>query len=163
MIATFDRRIRCKHMASDFIFRSMRRLDEESMDVSAVFVLAFAGEFVLAIENERGWDIPGGYLEPGESVLEALLREADEEAGATLTDPVPFGVLSRPDKHQAMVFFACNEFTLGNFVPKADALARDVIAVEDLVKRYHGDRELLSRLLVSARQRLMEIASSKEA
>lgn len=43
--------------------------------VSAVFLLAIKGDTILAVRNERGWDIPGGHVEPGESYPGALARE----------------------------------------------------------------------------------------
>lgn len=36
--------------------------------------------------RQRGWDIPGGHLEPGETPEAAMRREVMEEAGALLTD-----------------------------------------------------------------------------
>jgi len=39
---------------------------------------------LLALKNERGWDIPGGHLDEGESVIEATHREVLEEASVTI-------------------------------------------------------------------------------
>ncbi|TMV50133.1 NUDIX domain-containing protein [Paenibacillus mesophilus] len=53
--------------------------------ITGAFVLAFLGnELVLTQLKERGWDIPGGHLEPGESPVEAMKRELYEEAGAVV-------------------------------------------------------------------------------
>ena len=47
------------------------------------FVLAFVGDQLLMTHLvERGWDIPGGHIEPGESPEEAARREVYEETGA---------------------------------------------------------------------------------
>lgn len=49
---------------------------------------------LLAIRHEeRGVDIPGGHLEPGESPLQALAREVLEEACATITDVRELGAV----------------------------------------------------------------------
>ena len=50
---------------------------------SAVFLIAIKGTKILAIENEKGWDIPGGHLEEGETIREGLVREVQEEGGAS--------------------------------------------------------------------------------
>ncbi len=53
--------------------------------VTAALVFAMQGErFVLADITGRGWCVPGGHLEAGESEQEAVRREAYEEAGLTL-------------------------------------------------------------------------------
>lgn len=53
--------------------------------VTAAFALAFEGDrFLMTRLTHRGWDIPGGHLEPGEMPLEAALRETYEETCATL-------------------------------------------------------------------------------
>lgn len=51
--------------------------------VTCSFVLAFQGDrLLLAHLNDRGWDIPGGHIERGESPEEAARRELYEETGA---------------------------------------------------------------------------------
>lgn len=69
-------------------FRLTVRLTDEAPPrdhVSAAHCLAFAGDrIVLARHVTRDWTIPGGHVEPGESVEEAMRREALEEAGAVV-------------------------------------------------------------------------------
>ena len=44
--------------------------------------LVYKGERVLLIHTaRRGWDMPGGVIEPGEPILEGLQREILEETG----------------------------------------------------------------------------------
>ena len=42
------------------------------------------------------WGLPGGYVEPGESVLQAVVREVHEETGARIEPGRLVGVYSDP-------------------------------------------------------------------
>src|SRR5437899_8114872 len=53
--------------------------------ITAVLVFAlWEGRFVLADIAGRGWCIPSGRIEAGETLEQAARREAREEAGVTL-------------------------------------------------------------------------------
>jgi 8-oxo-dGTP pyrophosphatase MutT (NUDIX family) len=83
---------------------------------AACWVLDPDTESILLIEHDTlGWSCPGGHLEPGESALEAAVRELGEEAGvqATPVSSEPFvltrtGLCSRPetkgDQHWSLGF-----------------------------------------------------------
>lgn len=122
--------------------------------VSAVFLVGFVGDKILAVRNERGWDVPGGHLEEDESLAEGLRREVREEAGATFVEAIPIAVLSKPEQAKLMLFFAADGCILGRFEPKEDAFERRLLDRGQLLARYHGDRMLLAQLIASACQKL---------
>lgn len=52
---------------------------------ASVLVFSFFHGHLLWVQHpSRGWEVPGGKIEPGETPEEAVLREAYEEAGAQL-------------------------------------------------------------------------------
>jgi 8-oxo-dGTP pyrophosphatase MutT (NUDIX family) len=68
--------------------------------VSSACALVTAGADLLLVDvHTRGWDLPGGHLEPGEDPVTALRRELAEEAGlaaSDLGDPVLAGWFRLP-------------------------------------------------------------------
>jgi len=61
----------------------------------------------------RGYALPGGHIEPGESVVEAVIREMREETGLTVIRPRLCGVKQFPiDGGRYLVFlFTADHFT----------------------------------------------------
>lgn len=99
----------------------------------------------LIVHNRRGWDIPGGHLEKGESPVVAFIREVREETGCELL-PVPTLIailesVKDPTTGIAVFKAVCLSDSLpmpnqSNFVSKAI-----------LLDRYFGDKNLLLDLL----------------
>ena len=53
--------------------------------ITATFVYAFDGDRLLMTHlKSRGWDLPGGHVEPGETPDRTARREVYEETGARL-------------------------------------------------------------------------------
>lgn len=125
-------------------------------EVSAVFLIGFIGDKIIACKNERGWDIPGGHLEDGEELIDGLRRETEEEAGASFVDAILYAKSSTSNKgkykDKYMVVFTSNSCKLGDFTPKPDALERGLLDADTLIKRYHGDKDLLRDLIQKAKE-----------
>ncbi|MEZ4620575.1 MAG: NUDIX domain-containing protein [Caldilineaceae bacterium] len=60
--------------------------------ITSALALAFhEGNFLMTKLHQRGWDIPGGHIEPGERPEETMRREVMEEAAVELGNVRLFG------------------------------------------------------------------------
>lgn len=111
--------------------------------LSAVFLIAIEGSGILSIVNERGWDIPGGHIEPGETPSQALIREVREEAGAIFANEKLFAIIESDAedhyKDKVMLIYATKDFKLGEFIPSEDAFGGEVLEIDEFIKRYKGN------------------------
>ena len=74
-----------------------------------VLCLVHQGELLL-LQNRvkpdwHGWTIPGGHIEPGESIVDAVIREMQEETGLTVLHPKLCGVKQFPIKEGRYLVF----------------------------------------------------------
>lgn len=65
------------------------------------------GDILLIKSPRRGWEYPGGMVEPGETFQEALLREIKEEAGIDVEISGFIGLCKNVEKDVVNIDFAC--------------------------------------------------------
>jgi ADP-ribose pyrophosphatase YjhB (NUDIX family) len=72
-------------------------------------VIESAGKVLLARRRDIGWwNLPGGGMEDGETVDEALRREVREEVGLNIAIDYLVGVYSKPQKSEVVLTFWCH-------------------------------------------------------
>src|SRR6266487_1626525 len=74
-----------------------------------VYALVFDGEHVLLAHRRDidWWNLPGGGMEVGETVDEAMIREVREETGLEVKVERLVGVYSKPQKQEVVLTFRC--------------------------------------------------------
>ena len=106
----------------------------------AGLVFAWQDDRVLVCDIDgRGWCIPSGRVEPQESSLEAVRREALEEGGALLECIQYLGCYRISEKREVRWAdcFAARVKDLGEITRKDESLGRQLVTVEELPSLYH--------------------------
>ena len=80
----------------------------ESVELT-VLCLVHRGDLLLLQDRVKpdwhGWTMPGGHVEPGESIVDAVVREMQEETGLTILQPKLCGIKQFPiDGGRYLVF-----------------------------------------------------------
>jgi glycosyltransferase involved in cell wall biosynthesis/predicted SAM-dependent methyltransferase/8-oxo-dGTP pyrophosphatase MutT (NUDIX family) len=124
----------------------------ENLLITAVvaFVIPWGAEDkIIAIKNNRGWDIPGGHLEEGENIIEALNREIQEEAKVSISDIIPFALLETDlDPHQKTGILVFKAHGIADeFVKTEEISDRNIFFINDFVDKYYGNKQLISELI----------------
>lgn len=128
-------------------------------DAPAVFALVFpfyGDRIVLAEIPERGWCIPSGRVERGETSRDAAIRECFEESGATLTRLAPLGRFQLTDTRTGEVRFAAAYLgDVGNLedLPEgSESQGRILLGIEEVEGAYFAWDALLAAVFAHAEE-----------
>lgn len=88
----------------------------ENVELTTLCLIRRGDEYLLQNRVKKDWagyTLPGGHIEPGESIVDAVVREMKEETGLTVLNPKLCGVKQFPiENGRYFVFlFTADEFT----------------------------------------------------
>ena len=101
-------------------------------------------------EDWKGYALPGGHIEPGESVVESVIREVKEETGLDIQNPVLCGIKQFPiEGGRYLIFlFKTTEFS-GELVSSSEGemvwVDRDQLSVLDTVEDFEELLQVMER------------------
>ena len=127
----------------------------ESVELTVLCLIHKNGRYLLQdrIKNDwKGYTLPGGHIEPGESIVDAVIREMQEETGLTIRHPHLCGVKQFPlEEGRYIVFlFETEEFE------------GDLRSSEDGTMHWIDERELSKVNLVEDFEDLIEVMLDDE-
>ena len=127
----------------------------ESVELTVLCLIHKNGRYLLQdrIKNDwKGYTLPGGHIEPGESIVDAVIREMQEESGLMISHPHLCGVKQFPlEEGRYIVFlFETEEFE------------GDLRSSEEGTMHWIDERELSKVNLVEDFEDLIEVMLDDE-
>ena len=127
----------------------------ESVELTVLCLIHKNDRYLLQdrIKNDwKGYTLPGGHIEPGESIVDAVIREMQEETGLTIRHPHLCGVKQFPlEEGRYIVFlFETEEFE------------GDLRSSEEGTMHWIDERELSKVNLVEDFEDLIEVMLDDE-
>lgn len=120
----------------------MRRT--ENAELTVLCLLQREGAYLLqdrVKEDWKGYTLPGGHIEAGESIVDAVIREMQEETGLTILNPRLCGVKQFPIKGgRYIVFLFCADQYEGELCSSAEGdmhwIKKEELSNVDLVSDF---------------------------
>jgi len=106
------------------------------------------GKIVAINVLDRGIDIPGGHIDGDETAIEAMQREAREEAQITISDPKLIDVwqLSSANaqlglsKRPYLLLFSAGVESMNDFTANDEVSERLILSPDEFIAQYFGDK-----------------------
>ena len=124
-----------EQMAQEVLRLISKELDRTTDSAGAI---VFRGDTVLMIRAGSRWSFPKGHVEPGETLLQAALRETREETGieAALLEDYPLPVPSAREDDCRTVWFYPARYLAGDLcAQKSEVSEAGWIKISDAAKR----------------------------
>ena len=93
------------------------------------------GRVLLIRSPRRGWEFPGGQVEEGENLVEALQREIQEEAGVTTSIGALVGVYSNIKSPTKLMFGFWGDYVSGELRTSDESLETEWVARDSVLQR----------------------------
>ena len=93
------------------------------------------GKILLIRGPRRGWEFPGGQVEEGENLIEALQREIQEEAGVTASIGTLIGIYSNIKSPTKLMFGFLGDYVSGELSTSAESLETEWVARDSILQR----------------------------
>lgn len=116
------------------------------------------GKVVAVDVINRGIDMPGGHIDPGETAEDAMHRETHEETFVTVGEPILIDVWQLSSDNERigltekpyLLLYAAKVVSIEEFTPNDEVSRRLILTPDEFVDQYFGDKAQARKMVDQA-------------